>query len=858
MELGTFPLNKSQRCSETIGVKCSHNCVKNLIVPFLFLGTLPGIAAPDEPVQLPNLDSKKFTACTATINSSDEKDAFQKALNPKEFEFIELTTLGKTPSTGAKPDYQESEAWLDRACQSGISCDLVIISGHFGGTFFGSSGYRLPLQKLESHSCAKDCSGILSNPREVFLFGCNTLATKTKDHRTPEQYVQVLVNDGFSRSEAERMTEGRYGAFGPENRDRMKRAFQKVPHLLGFDSVGPSGKTALPMVQKYLKSIPDYAAHLEKDATTQLVSGVIALNQYWETAMAGSAYAQCSGLLPDDPAYTDQSRICALYNFSSPVSDRIKIARDMLKSDRWMSFLPSVENFLTQYVTDSLDESGKAALSDLQNDPELKEKVLSAIEKIGAPVLKLEWTTLAHRLKWIEDEKFKQTARGAVLSTLKPPMSRETVDLLCSIPQEIKKAAQITPGDINDSFYRSRNGLAAVICLQLGSHFIEVRRKVLKVLSGKPPLKGENLMYAIGVISDPLQNSDPELETKLEKQILSVLKNKLANKELRQVAYWALRGTGMRTATALQAATEAALHSKEPEIREAGISSLADLKSLPQPTITALEALLFDPEERIRNSAAQIFRKHPASPKVVRRVLERWSNPATQNSCYACYSVLQSFKNPSVDDLMYLAALLEKPGFPNTHAIGTYLKEQKEIPDALLGRLVTISLNPAIYSAGAWQVVDILKRPEIAARLTLDPQIVKSLINAPEQNYWTIEVLARSHSSDPDVQVALAAKSDFGYVDNSKLATQALLDTPTLSPAAERVLAKALQQTWSFDKGSWSILQQKGLKDVEAQLIVANWIQKCYGEPCDRAEAILKQSKPSDPGVLKLLETRLK
>ncbi|OFZ55976.1 MAG: hypothetical protein A2428_09515 [Bdellovibrionales bacterium RIFOXYC1_FULL_54_43] len=831
-----------------------------MTILFVFLGAQSsGAASAEAPMPLPKLNPKKFTVCTATINSTEEKDAFQKALNPNEFEFIELTTLGKNPTSSAKPDYQESEAWIDRACQSGIRCDLVIISGHFGGTFFGSSGYRLPLNKLESHSCANDCTGILSHPREVFLFGCNTLATKSKDHRTPEEYVQVLVNDGFSRSEAERMAEGRYGAFGPENRDRMKRAFQKVPHLLGFDSVGPSGKTALPMVQKYLEAIPNYAEHLEKDATAQLVSGVISLNRYWETAMVGSAFAQCSGLLPTDPSYNDQSRICALYNVSSPVSDRIKIARDMLKSDRWMSFLPSVESFLTQYASNDLDEAGKAALSDLQNDAELKSKVLSAIEKLRAPVLKLEWTGFAHRMKWIEDERFNETARRAVLNTLKPPISRGTADILCSFPRGIKEAAKITPVDINETLYRSHNGLAAISCLKLGSHYIDVRKKIQQNITGNAPLKGDALMYALVVISEPLPNSDPDLEIKIEKQILKVLKNRAAKKELRQIAYWALRGTGMRTQGAIQMASDAALHSKEINIRNIAIAALADSKTLSQATVTALEALLFDPNDSIRNSAAQIFSKHPASRKTVLRVLERWFDPATQNACYECSWVLQAFKNPRPDDLIRLAALLDRPGFTNGYSIGAFLKQQESIPDVLLGKLVTTALDPTRYYQGAWQVVDILKRPEVAARLLLDPQIKKLLINAPEQSYWAAEVLANTRSVDPEIQAALAAKADYGNVDKSKLVTQVLIDAPQIAPEAERVLADALSRTWwPHDYGCWKILEEKGVKDVEAQKIIAKWINRCIGDPCDRAEALLKKSNPTDSEVLQLLETRVR
>src|SRR5690349_2401015 len=82
------------------------------------------------------------TVCTATLNSADEKELFQKKLNKSDFRFVELTDYN-TPGAGAND-------WFERACESGLQCDVLIVSGHFGGSFFGSSASSLPLKTLES------------------------------------------------------------------------------------------------------------------------------------------------------------------------------------------------------------------------------------------------------------------------------------------------------------------------------------------------------------------------------------------------------------------------------------------------------------------------------------------------------------------------------------------------------------------------------------------------------------------------------------------------------------------------------------------------------------------------------------
>ena len=67
------------------------------------------------------------TVCTVTINSDDEKKLFTDYLSKDgRYKFQELVT--------------GQDNWFDEACKSGVKCDIVVISGHFAGSFFGSSG----------------------------------------------------------------------------------------------------------------------------------------------------------------------------------------------------------------------------------------------------------------------------------------------------------------------------------------------------------------------------------------------------------------------------------------------------------------------------------------------------------------------------------------------------------------------------------------------------------------------------------------------------------------------------------------------------------------------------------------------
>ena len=88
-----------------------------LVVPLgLLFGLLgPALAAP----------GALKTVCAITINSDDEKRAFERYLPAADYRVVELTRRGE-------PD------WLAQACRSGVRCDALVISGHFddGSEFY--------------------------------------------------------------------------------------------------------------------------------------------------------------------------------------------------------------------------------------------------------------------------------------------------------------------------------------------------------------------------------------------------------------------------------------------------------------------------------------------------------------------------------------------------------------------------------------------------------------------------------------------------------------------------------------------------------------------------------------------------
>src|SRR5262249_44389475 len=139
----------------------------------------------------------KKTVCGITVNSSDELQTFRRSLPADKFQFVELVERGR-------PD------WLASACQQGIRCDVLVISGQYHGRneFYSQQvdvEEFLPIDELERVSCSASCPGLFSQLKEVYLFGCNTLNPETA-HSASTEIVRTLSSAGGAPGAAERMS----------------------------------------------------------------------------------------------------------------------------------------------------------------------------------------------------------------------------------------------------------------------------------------------------------------------------------------------------------------------------------------------------------------------------------------------------------------------------------------------------------------------------------------------------------------------------------------------------------------------------------------------------------------------------
>jgi len=388
--------------------------------------------------------------CTITINSTEERDTFKKNLGSEQFQFLELA-----PAT-----QEGNPSWFEDACREGVQCDLLVISGHFGGKFFGDDlkSPELYLDQMEAASCNNACDGILKNPKEVFLFGCNTLASKEKDHRSYEELVNIYTTDGYSTSFARRQAAIRYSPVGSSFKSRMQRTFEGVPVIVGFDSVSPRGANVKPYLDRYFhqfqsdkKTNPQdqYSAYLaklslEKDFQNLSQSpgahqtlGAKALKPFRTLTSIlekNTTAADCGGFkVGEDPL---RDLICSLHSENLSREDQLAYILRTLDNDNLLEAWPVIANYLNQMDIDSLSSSERLILEQIKANKNAKEiflknKNLIDIDQMTETRVSLE--EMGVGLGWIDPEASKKFRLAYLKKAFSDGIDREELDVFCSI-----------------------------------------------------------------------------------------------------------------------------------------------------------------------------------------------------------------------------------------------------------------------------------------------------------------------------------------------------------------------------------------------------------------------------------------
>ena len=381
------------------------------------LGTVLAVGAAPAALAAPK------TVCTVTINSSDEKEAFQRHLSRTEYQFVELVQRGKAD-------------WLESARRRGVSCDVLIISGHFDdGSEFYTDRFDdrefLTMHELQHASCSATGNGLFAQLKEVYLFGCNTLKADPR-HVASAEIVRSLLRSGQTPASAERVSTLLSERYGQSNRDRLRHVFKDVPVLYGFSSKAPLGRSAGPLLERYFQSAP---------------AGEVASGRASPTLLklfGPSSMIAVAGLTEGDPHAGFRRDMCNFADEGPSQAHKIGFMHSVLQRDMTevRMFLDHLERYAaTLGPVQRREPDTAAALAAIESDRTTRERYLAFARDADDAGVQTRMMALARNVGWISPQD-EQTEFVRMLAERmgRGSLGKNEVDLVCASPQGVEPA----------------------------------------------------------------------------------------------------------------------------------------------------------------------------------------------------------------------------------------------------------------------------------------------------------------------------------------------------------------------------------------------------------------------------------
>jgi hypothetical protein len=364
----------------------------------------------------PAAHAEKKTVCTITVNSADEKDTFRRNLPPDKFQFVELVERGRTD-------------WLESACRQGIRCDILVVSGHYdGGNEFFSDRLEarefLPVDEMERASCSGTCSGLFSQLKEVYLFGCNTLNAGANKNASAE-IGRSLVRSGHSRGDAERLAKALGARHGESSRDRMRQVFKDVPAIYGFSSVAPLGPTAASLLQRHFQS--GGAGEIGTGRTSARLLG----------GFAGHSMVAVNGVTAGDPMAAHRQDICQFSDDRLSAAQKLDFIHEVLHREtaEVRMFLERIERYSASLPDAERQVPAVAeALERIAADDSARNRYLEFARDADQVAVRARMLDLARELGWLTPEE----QRSEVVRMIGDQLARSAVtaadvDQVCAL-----------------------------------------------------------------------------------------------------------------------------------------------------------------------------------------------------------------------------------------------------------------------------------------------------------------------------------------------------------------------------------------------------------------------------------------
>ena len=273
-----------------------------------------------------------------------------------------------------------------------------------------------------------------------------------------------------------------------------------VPRLYGFSSVAPGGEVTASLLQQYFRRKGDYARYMRGAGRSS------APNRELLATFAETSLVQTTGLLPREPAASDRSLVCRVYDDTQTVLNRLAIVRGFLARADFLSFVPTVEVFLNRHRAESLQGPEQQVFRELQLMEAPRRQLLDLMYGLHVSSSKMQMAHLALQLGWIGEAEYRQLAADGARRLLAEPLSTETVDIACDITKYVPAGAGLRSEDVPEALFSHSEGFRLLDCLAPPDPHLSVR-----MLAGLRNIDESTRLWAAFALSHRLPLDDAVL-----------------------------------------------------------------------------------------------------------------------------------------------------------------------------------------------------------------------------------------------------------------------------------------------------------------------------------------------------------
>ena len=296
----------------------------------------------------------------------------------------------------------------------------------------------------------------------------------------------------------EQMVSFKYSPIGTSYGDRIRRVFNNVPFIYGFDSKAPLAEDISSYLTKYLKVVgPRYAQIWESDdpqrhqGLLDIINSIPDKKMIQEPGLKLRLGEKIPACFLNDPQVTNLSKLTWI--------------DQALTTDQRLEYIPDAGDFLGSQRNYQWSSQENSVLNHISSNEQAQSDVVGLLKTPmnGFLGVQIKMLNLLQQVNWISGESFQSLLHNLVIGDLKKHITSNRLDAVCSLNLNVFPILKMS--EIPETAWHQENFLSLLGCLSVKDP--EIQKNLLEIAGFKaevlfkPRLPMDSLNFQIYLLN---------------------------------------------------------------------------------------------------------------------------------------------------------------------------------------------------------------------------------------------------------------------------------------------------------------------------------------------------------------------